>query len=56
MTILLLVPFLLNQHFDLVFSNYVFHWFEHKEEGVKLTSDCLKPGGRFAIQYYLWSS
>lgn len=37
--------------FDLIFSNYVFHWFEHKEEGVRLTADCLKPGGRFAIQF-----
>lgn len=37
--------------FDLIFSNYVFHWFEHKEEGVKLTASCLKSGGRFAIQF-----
>ncbi len=37
--------------FDLIFSNYVFHWLEHKEEGVSLTADCLKPGGRFAIQF-----
>lgn len=37
--------------FDLVFSNYVFHWFEYKKEAVDLTFNCLKPGGRFAVQF-----
>lgn len=36
--------------FDLLFSNYVFHWFENKEAEVQLTFDCLKKNGRFAIE------
>jgi ubiquinone/menaquinone biosynthesis C-methylase UbiE len=26
--------------FDLIFSNYVYHWFDHKEACVKLTANC----------------
>jgi len=37
--------------FDLLFSNYVYHWIEQKEQAVKLTYDCLKVGGRFAMQF-----
>lgn len=40
--------------FDLVFSNFVLHWIEDdadKKVAVKLLHDCLKEGGRFAVQF-----
>lgn len=37
------------KQFDLVFSNYVFHWLSNKEIAIKAVYQQLKPGGRFAF-------
>jgi trans-aconitate methyltransferase len=36
---------------DVIFSNHVFHWFQHKQDGVKAAYAALRPGGRFAVQF-----
>jgi ubiquinone/menaquinone biosynthesis C-methylase UbiE len=35
--------------FNLVYSNYVFHWMENQKAAVKKVYDYLVPGGRFAF-------
>ena len=37
--------------YDLIFSNYVYHWFGDKQTEVNLSYACLKPGGRIAVQF-----
>ncbi|GAB5469638.1 MAG: hypothetical protein Kilf2KO_26680 [Rhodospirillales bacterium] len=36
--------------FDLVYSNYVFHWIADKERLMQEVHRCLKPGGRCAVE------
>ncbi|XP_028415849.1 phosphoethanolamine N-methyltransferase 1-like [Dendronephthya gigantea] len=45
-------PYQDEAHYDLHFSNYVYHWLSDEEKGnyVNLASRCLKPGGLIAIQ------
>lgn len=37
--------------YDLIFSNYVYHWFSDKQAEVNLSYACLKSGGRIAVQF-----
>ena len=37
--------------YDLIFSNYVFHWVPNKQEAFEVAHGSLKPGGRIAAQF-----
>ena len=37
--------------YDLIFSNYVFHWIFNKEQVLSVAYRSLKPGGKIALQH-----
>jgi len=43
----------LDDHFDVVFSNSVFHWIKGQQQTLESVHRCLKNGGRVGIQFPL---
>ena len=44
-------PGIASETYDIIFSNYVLHWVQDKEQAFKNMFNSLKPGGKIALQY-----